>query len=125
MFGLNKRYENIRRLLWDYHKEDRDLWYSFSFELEEHMCWNDKNLMKNCPKNIKKAFQQDQKDRYPSAVSYHPLFGYFHISSGGQGPCIGEYEDENIEKLKERISKLNDEQKRKYLNENYSNSYSK
>lgn len=71
--------------------------------------------MKHCPTAIKKAFQKDTKEGCPSAISYHPVFGYFHIWSAGQGPGLGKYEDKDDNKLKERISKLSEEQKKKYL----------
>lgn len=29
-----------------------------------------------------------EADRYPTAIALHPEYGYFILSSGGQGPCI-------------------------------------
>lgn len=114
MTVLNNKYEKIKKILWE-DQNDPNLLQEFCFELEKLMCWQDEVLMKNCPSTIKKAFQKDNKEGCPAAISHHPVFGYFHIWSAGQGPGLGKYEDRNDDLLKERISKLNDEQKKKYL----------
>jgi hypothetical protein len=114
---LNDKYQYIHKMLYNEHghegMEFHDTWRDFSFELENHMV--DIESPKDCSKFIIESIIADQKAGCPAGLAYHPIFGYFHIWSAGQGPGIGLYEQWDEEKFLKRISILTQEQKEKYL----------
>lgn len=119
---LKNKYQNIYKMLYldDAIIDDllpSDRWRDFAFELEKYLLFPGDEKQKECPIEIQNSILEDSKAGYPAGMCYHPIFGYFHIYSCGQGPGIGLYEKFNHGEFSERISSLSDEEKKQYLNE--------
>jgi hypothetical protein len=65
-------------------------WDDFAFELEKFILpWKSWKSMDDVPERALELLRGAEAEGYPTGFGKHPQCGYFVISSGGQGPCIG------------------------------------
>jgi hypothetical protein len=118
---LNDKYQYIYKMLYDESASENinflENWQKFAFELEKYLISTNDEKWDECPFEVLDAMYSDAESGCSAGISYHPIFGYFHIYTCGQGPGIGLYEHFNEEKFLERVNLLTKEEKEKFLNE--------
>lgn len=67
-----------------------------AFELEGCINFDEELSLTNAPTEFIKIQQQNFKESVPTAWGIHPKYGYFLLTSTGQGPCIDYLQNEHL-----------------------------